>query len=41
MVKRKKEVSAIHSTNVKRMIDLVDAEITGTSRLLESCSKND
>ncbi len=34
------EVSAIHSANVKRMIDLVDAEITGTGRLLESCSKN-
>ena len=35
------EVSAIHSANVKRMIDLVDAEITGTNRLLDSCSKND
>lgn len=31
------EVSAIHSANVKRMIDLVDAEISGTNRLLESC----
>lgn len=31
------EVSATHSANVKRMIDLVDAEITGTNRLLESC----
>ena len=30
------EVSAIHSANVKRMIDLVDAEITGTRRLLEA-----
>ena len=35
------EVSATHSANVKRMIDLVDAEITGTNRLLESCNKND
>lgn len=34
------EVSATHSANVKRMIDLVDAEITGTTRLLESCIKN-
>lgn len=34
------EVSATHSANVKRMIDLVDAEITGTNRLLESCNKN-
>lgn len=33
-------VSAIHVANVKRMIDLVDAEITGTNRLLESCNKN-
>ena len=31
------EVSVIHASNVKRMIDLVDAEITGTNRLLESC----
>lgn len=30
------EVPAIHSANVKRMIDLVDAEITGTNRLLTS-----
>lgn len=30
------EVSAIHSANVKRMIDLIDAEITGTTRILES-----
>ena len=29
------EVSAIHSANVRRMIDLVDAEITGTRSLLE------
>lgn len=28
------EASAIHTANVKRMIDLVDAEITGTNRLL-------
>ncbi len=34
------EVSATHSANVKRMIDLADAEITGTNRLLESCNKN-
>ena len=34
------EVSSIHSANVKRMIDLVDAEITGTRRLLESCNGN-
>ena len=31
------EVSAIHAANVKRMIDLVDAEIAGTNRLLENC----
>ena len=31
------EVSAVHAANVKRMIDLVDAEITGTKRLLASC----
>lgn len=34
------EVSDTHSANVKRMIDLVDAEITGINRLLESCNKN-
>lgn len=34
------EVPATHSANVKRMIDLVNAEITGTNRLLESCTKN-
>ena len=34
------EVSSIHSANVKRMIDLVDAEITGTRRLLDSCNDN-
>ncbi len=33
------EVSAIHSANVKRMIDLVDAEIAGTNRLLKSCNE--
>lgn len=32
------EVSAVHVANVKRMTDLVDAEITGTNRLLETCS---
>ena len=31
------EVSALHAANVKRMIDLVDAEIVGTNRLLENC----
>lgn len=31
------EVSALHAANVKRMIDLVDAEIAGTNRLLENC----
>ncbi len=30
------EVSTVHSANVKRMLDLVDAEITGTERLLEA-----
>ena len=34
------EVSSVHSANVKRMIDLVDAEITGANRLLESCNAN-
>lgn len=33
------EVPALHSANVKRMMDLADAEIRGTNRLLESCSK--
>ncbi len=33
------EVSAIHSANVKRMIDLVDAEISGTNRLFKSCNE--
>lgn len=33
------EVPAIHSANVKRMIDLVDAEIAGTNRILKNCSK--
>ena len=33
----KNEVSDIHVANVKRMIDLVDAEIAGTKRLMESC----
>ncbi len=33
------EVPPMHSANVKRMIDLVNAEISGTSRLLESCGK--
>lgn len=32
------EVSTIHAANVKRMIGLVDAEITGTKRLLTDCS---
>lgn len=34
------EVSSTHSANVKRMIGLVDAEIAGTTRLLESCNTN-
>lgn len=33
------EVSSVHVANVKRMIDLVDAEIIGTKRLLAHCSK--
>ena len=33
------EVSAVHVANVKRMLDLVDAEITGTKRLLANNSK--
>ena len=33
-----KEVSAFHVANLKRMIDLVDAEISGTARLLETCN---
>ncbi len=33
------EVPAVHSANVKRMIDLVDAEITGTTRILMSCKE--
>lgn len=35
------EVSAVHAANVKRMIDLVDAEITGTKRLLDNCLKEE
>lgn len=35
------EVPIIHSANVKRMIDLVDAEIAGTNRLLDSCREKD
>lgn len=34
----KNEVSAVHVANVERMIDLVDAEITGTKRFLANCS---
>ncbi len=30
----KQEVSAFHVANVKRMIDIVNAEISGTKRLL-------
>lgn len=33
------EVSAMHSANVKRMIDLVDAEIAGTNRILKNFNK--
>ena len=32
-----KEVSASHVANLKRMIDIVNAEISGTKRLLSSC----
>ena len=31
------EVSPFHVANLKRMIDLVDAKIIGTKRLLEAC----
>lgn len=33
------EVSAIHAANVKRMIDLVEAEIAGTDRILKNCKE--
>lgn len=33
------EVPAFHAANVRRMMDLVDAERTGTQRLLESCAQ--
>ncbi len=32
-------VSASHVANLKRMIDLVNAEISGTKRLLASCER--
>ena len=32
-----KEVPTFHIANLKRMIDLVDAEISGTERLLNTC----
>lgn len=35
------EVPAIHAANVKRMLDLVEAEIAGTNRLLKSCGKTE
>lgn len=35
------EVPAIHAANVKRMIDLVEAEIEGTNRLLKSCGQKE
>ena len=31
--------SAVHVANVKRMIDLVDAEVAGTERLIANCCK--
>ena len=31
------EVSVFHVANLKRMIDIVNAEITGTKRLLLAC----
>ena len=33
------EVSAFHVANVKRMIDIVNAEISGTKRLLSACEE--
>ena len=33
------EVSAFHVANVKRMIDIVNAEIFGTKRLLSACEE--
>lgn len=33
------ETPALHISNVKRMMDLVDAEITGTERLLKACAE--
>lgn len=33
------EVSAVHVANVKRMIDIVGAEIAGTKRLIKNCLK--
>ena len=33
------EVSALHVANLKRMIDIVNAEISGTQRLLSACEK--
>ena len=35
-----KEVPAFHIANLKRMIDLVDAEISGTERLLNTCKSH-
>lgn len=35
-----KEVPAFHIVNLKRMIDLVDAEISGTERLLNTCKSH-
>ena len=33
------EVSAFHVANLERMIDIVNAEISGTKRLLSACEK--
>ena len=35
----KQEVSALHVANLKRMIDIVNAEISGTKRLLSACEE--
>ena len=33
------EVSSFHAANLKRMIDIVNAEISGTKRLLSACGE--
>ena len=34
-----REVPATHAANLKRMIDIVNAEISGTKRLLSVCGE--